>query len=144
MGQCQFMPSSFFKFAVDYNRDGRTDIWGDKGDVFASAANYLHQSGWKSGQKWGRAVRVPNNIDATLFDLKTAHPLSFWEARGVRLPDGAALPVDPTIQASLMRMNDDSNQSFLVYDNFKTILKWNNSRYFGAAVGMLADHIKNF
>ena len=63
MGQSQFMPSSFMRFAVDYDKDGDKDIWNSLPDVFASIANYLSQSGWKGDERWGRQVRLPNGFD---------------------------------------------------------------------------------
>ena len=79
MGQSQFMPSSFLNLAVDYNGDGRKDIWTTPADVFASAANYLSQSGWRPGQIWGRSVQLPKKFNAKLASLKIQKPLSGWQ-----------------------------------------------------------------
>ena len=70
MGNFQFMPSSFENFAVDYDKDGRRDIWNSKGDAFASAANYLSKSGWRGDQTWGRAVNLPKNFNFSLISKK--------------------------------------------------------------------------
>lgn len=140
MGQTQFMPSSFLRFAVDFNGDGRRDIWTTRGDVFASAANYLSSSGWKGDQTWGRAVRLPADFDTSLISLDVAKDLADWQAMGVRRPDGSDLPV-ADFKGSLVRPGDDESDVFIVYDNYRTTLKWNRSTYFALAVGHLADRI---
>lgn len=139
MGQSQFMPSSFLSFAVDYDGDGRRDIWYTLPDVFASIANYLSRSGWNNDQTWGRAVSLPANFDANLTDLSVTKPLSGWNAVGVRKPDGGKLP-DRDIAASVIRPGGGED-AFLVYDNYRVIMKWNRSQFFATAVGTLADRI---
>lgn len=140
MGQCQFMPSSFLNFAVDYDGDGRKDIWTTPGDVFASAANYLSKSGWKGDQTWGRAVTLPDGFDSGLAGLKIRKSLSEWQALGVRRSDGSDLPTRD-LKASLVIADKQGKSPYLVYNNYRTILKWNRSTYFAVAVGSLADRI---
>jgi membrane-bound lytic murein transglycosylase B len=139
MGQSQFMPSSFNAYAVDYDGDGRRDIWGTLPDVFASIANYLASFNWRADLTWGREVRAPAGLDPNLISLDVERTLPEWQALGVRNVDGGALP-DRLLPASLV-FPGDGPRSFLVYQNFKTILKWNRSSYFGVAVGQLADGI---
>ncbi|MGY3901022.1 lytic murein transglycosylase [Aeromonas lusitana] len=140
MGQVQFMPSSFLKYAVDQDGDGRKDLWGDLADVFGSAANYLHQNGWREDETWGRRVRVPDSLDPALLGLEVRKPLSAWQALGVRQQDGSALPkVD--MEASLIRPDDVHGRSYLAYDNYRVLRHWNRSPYFVVAVGTLADRI---
>jgi membrane-bound lytic murein transglycosylase B len=140
MGQSQFMPSSFVNFAVDHDEDGRRDIWTTKADVFASAANYLSQSGWKYDQTWGREVRLPKDFDLSLVDLKIAKPMDEWETLGVTKADGSPLPSRQLV-GSLVQPKGGNGQTFLVYNNYRTILKWNRSTYFAMSVGQLADLI---
>lgn len=140
MGQSQFMPSSFVNFAVDFDADGRRDIWTTKADVFASAANYLSKSGWKDDQTWGREVRLPKNFDLSLVDLNIAKPMNEWETLGVTKIDGTPLPTRQLV-GSLVQPKGGNGQTFLVYDNYRTILKWNRSTYFAMSVGHLADLI---
>jgi membrane-bound lytic murein transglycosylase B len=156
MGQCQFMPSSFLNFAVDNDGDGRRDIWTTKADVFASAANYLSQSGWRGDQTWGRQVSLPKNFDTALANLDTVKVLNDWQLLGVRRVNGADLPTRP-LMASLVLPerkaepassdpgdNDKSGASpaaYLVYENYRATLKWNRSTFFAMAVGHLADAI---
>src|SRR3546814_12195051 len=90
MGQNQFMPSSFHRFAVDHDGDGHKDIWGNLPDVFASIARYLSGSGWRDDITWGREVEVPAGFDRSPIGLEIRKPLSAWQALGVRrLGDGA-------------------------------------------------------
>jgi membrane-bound lytic murein transglycosylase B len=138
MGQSQFMPSSFLNFAQDHDGDGRRDIWDTQGDIFASIANYLAQSGWRDDITWGRRVRLPQGFDAALMDLKTRKPISAWQALGVRKPDGSALP-GRDLAAAIVQPDKESSPVFMVYENFHALLKWNRSTYFAAAVGTLAD-----
>ncbi|MDZ7641782.1 MAG: lytic murein transglycosylase [Desulfurivibrio sp.] len=142
MGQCQFMPSSFLKFSVDYDGDGRRDIWNTRRDVFASAANYLAESGWRDDQTWGRQVRLPADFDRQLAGLETRKLIGQWQELGVRRPDGSELPTRQ-LPASII-IPDEENQpelAYMVYENFRTTLKWNRSNYFALAVGLLSDAI---
>ncbi|MGB0749766.1 MAG: lytic murein transglycosylase [Magnetospiraceae bacterium] len=140
MGQCQFMPSSFLKYAQDYDGDGKQDIWNTRGDIFASAANYLSKEGWKDDETWGREVLIPKDFDATLAGEDTIKTLSDWQALGVRRIDGTDLPTRD-LNASLILIGDQNPRAFIIYDNFRTILTWNRSYYFAVAVGTLADRI---
>ena len=154
MGQSQFMPSSFLNFAVDFDGDGKRDIWNTEADVFASAANYLKRSGWRHDQTWGREVKLPRGFDAAalmpskrpkgcraLKHLTVRKRLSEWQRLGVRRADGGALP-RPDLAASLVLPDGPGGTAFLVYDNFRAALKWNCSILFATAVGLLADRIK--
>jgi membrane-bound lytic murein transglycosylase B len=138
MGQSQFMPSSYLSYAVGWRGDGRRDIWNRKEDVFASIANYLSRVGWRGDQSWGRDVRLPPGFDRSLIGIDTVKPLAEWQRLGVRRADGGDLPAAENA-ASLVLPGGDDGPALLVYDNFRSILKWNNSLYFASAVGRLAD-----
>ncbi len=140
MGQNQFMPSSFFNFAVDANGDGHKDIWNTKLDVFASTANYLAKSGWKHGEKWGRRVSVPKSFPADMVGPKIVKPLSYWKSIGVTDVNGAALPSE-NINASVVAPDGLGGPTYIVYGNYQTIMAWNRSTYFATSVGLLADAI---
>ncbi len=143
MGQSQFMPTSFFRFAEDFNKDGRRDIWGTEADVFASAANYLSSSGWKKGVPWGRKVELPAHFDPGLLGVNNSYSLQFWHDKGVRLPDGkTSVPFEGEYQASIVQPGGAGTPAFIVYDNYRVIMKWNKSSYFATAVGLLSDGIK--
>lgn len=140
MGQCQFMPSTFLKFAVDWDGDGKRNIWTNRADALASAANYLSQEGWKGDQTWGRAVRLPTDFPRNLLGTETRRTLAEWAALGVRGADGKPLPARD-LQASIVLAEGTKGPPFLVYDNFRTIMKWNRSTFFALAAGHLADRI---
>lgn len=140
MGQCQFMPSSFLSFAVDHDGDGRKDIWNTRADIFASAANLLASNGWQRGWTWGRPVRLPDVFDLGVEGLDKQKPLSEWQALGIRRMDGGNLP-KADIEASLLMPDGPDGPVFLVYDNFRVILRWNRSDYFALTAGYLADRI---
>lgn len=141
MGQNQFMPSSFFNFAVDRDGDEKRNIWSSLPDIFASTANYLHQSGWKNDELWGREVLLPDIFPETMAGLDKAKRLKSWENMGIRLPGGHMLPQAPGMEASLVLPDGKNGKAYLVYDNYKVIMKWNKSIYFATSVGLLADAI---
>lgn len=140
MGQTQFMPSSYERFAVDFDGDKKRDIWKSYSDVFASIANYLAQSGWNDEQTWGREVRLPKNFNAQLISLDVKKPLDAWQALGVRRADGRSLP-RADVEGSLVKAGSENGPVFMVYDNYRTTLLWNRSTYFALAVGHLADAV---
>lgn len=138
MGQNQFMPSSFLAFAVDYNGDGHKDIWKTRGDVFASTANYLMQSGWKSGQRWGRRVLLPQSFPHHYVKNKNKMSVNDWARLGVKDITGENLPSDQTL-GQIVAPDGVTGEAYLVYDNYQVIMKWNRSTYFATSVGLLAD-----
>ncbi len=140
MGQAQFMPSSFVNFAIDYDGDGRRDIWTTRADVFGSAANYLKRVGWQDDQTWGREVRLPNGFDSALADKDVLKPTGEWQALGVRRIDGGDLPARQ-LRAQIVLPDGPGGRSFMVYDNYRATLRWNRSHYFALAVGLLSDRI---
>ena len=141
MGQSQFMPSSFLAHAVDYDGDGRRDIWTTRPDIFASAANYLAKSGWRADQTWGREVKLPPDFDFALADLKVRKPIGGWQALGVRQPDGGDLPTRQLSASIVLPEKGKMSPAYLVYGNYRTTLRWNRSTYFALAVGLLSDGI---
>ena len=138
MGQNQFMPSSFLNFAVDHDGDGRRDIWQTKADVFASTANYLKRSGWRKGQTWGREVRLPKGFNYA--GARTRRTVAQFAKLGVRRADGGALPRS-RVRGRILMPEGRRGRAFLVYNNFRVILRWNRSNFFAIAVGTLADRI---
>ncbi|TWB33762.1 lytic murein transglycosylase [Nitrospirillum viridazoti] len=142
MGQVQFMPSAFFKFAQDFDGCGRRDIWTRTPDVLASAANYLSTVGWDAGTTWGREVTLPaKGLDAAAAaGLDKKRTLAEWAKAGVRSLDGKPLPAR-ALSASLVIPDGPDGRAFLVYDNYRTIMNWNRSTYFATTVGLLADQL---
>jgi len=141
MGQCQFMPSSFLSYAVDYDGDGRRDIWNDRADVLASIANYIGRLGWRGGESWGREVLVPPGLDPRFAGLELRRPTGEWNRLGVRSVDAGPLASRES-EASLVMPDGATGPAFLVYENFRVIMRWNKSTYFAASVGYLADSMR--
>jgi len=139
-GQMQFMPSTFLRHAVDYTGNGRKDIWGSLPDAFASAANYLSSTGWRTGETWGREVLLPADFDTKLASLDRKKPLQEWSALGVRRIDGTALP-RTAMEGSIVLPQGPGGPAFLVYHNFRVLLHWNRSVNYAISVGHLADRI---
>lgn len=140
MGQPQFMPSSYYHYAVDYDGDGFANIWHSYADIFASIANYLATNGWDASTRWGRKVRLPAAFDTTLAGLDQQQPVTGWAKTGVRNADGTALPAS-SLPASLILLNDRPEDAYLVYNNYRTLMHWNRSTYFATSVSLLAEAI---
>lgn len=140
MGQVQFMPSTFVRHAVDFDGDGRRDIWNSLPDIFASAANYLSRIGWQGDVIWGREVSLPDDFDWELAARNARKPVSAWAELGVRRADGGALPASP-IEGAIVLPAGHKGPAFLVYDNFEAILTWNRSLLYALSVGHLADRL---
>ncbi len=152
MGQPQFMPSSYLAYAQDFDGDGRRDIWNDEGDVFASIANYLARHGWDDNQTWGRAVQAPAAVRARVqksFDrpqsgcraIKQMSPsegLNAWSRQGVTNADGGPLP-SRNLDAQMILPDGVDGQAYLVYKNYRSILRYNCAHLYGVTVGELSD-----
>lgn len=142
MGQCQFMPSSYLRYAVDHNKDGKRDIWWTTEDVFASIANYLKSEGWKQGGEIAMPVILPANFSDTLMGHKIMRTTSEWSALGVKYNDGSKL-VDNGESASIVMIGSGSEEvPYIVYNNYKVLLRWNRSGYFVTGVDMLMEAIR--
>jgi lytic murein transglycosylase len=140
LGQTQMMPSEYYKYAVDYDGDGRRDLIHSAPDVLASTASYLLGLGWKRGEPWLSEVRVPANLPWDQADLAIELPRSKWAALGVTLADGRPLPAD-NLPASLLLPMGRSGPAFLVYRNFQVYLQWNNSLVYSTTAAYLATRI---
>ena len=139
MGQTQFMPTTYNQHAVDFDGDGKRDLWNSSADALASAAHYLQASGWQRGQPWGFEVRLPSDFDYALADPDQRRSLTEWAELGVRplAPTGAAA----SARASLQLPAGHQDPAFLLLDNFRSILKYNNSTSYALAIGLLADNL---
>jgi membrane-bound lytic murein transglycosylase B len=151
MGQTQFMPSSYLKWAQDFDGDGDRDIWRSSHAIFASIANYLKEHGWSPEMTWGREVRVPAGGSDALREaagmrtegcraereMTNRLPLARWQELGVRTMAGAALP-RVEVEASLIHTG---RRAFLVYSNYETLLDYNCAHSYALAVALLADQL---
>lgn len=143
MGQTQFIPTTYNTHAVDFDGDGRRDIWNTPADALASTAHYLQSSGWQRGQPWGVEVVLGSGFDYALADPTIRKSLAEWQQLGVKQPDGSAIPVAASQQqATLLLPAGYRGPAFLVLDNFRAILKYNNSTSYALAISLLSDRFK--
>jgi len=138
MGQTQFIPTTYNTHAVDFDGDGKRDIWNSSADALASAAHYLQASGWKQGKAWGFEVELPEGFDYALADTEIRKPLAEWRSLGLR-----NLPGDQEeANASLLLPAGHRGPAFLIMDNFRAILRYNNSSAYALAIGLLAENFQ--
>ena len=140
MGAVQFMPTNVIAYGVDANNDGKVNLWNDKEDIYASAANFLNKLGWEKGEKWGREASIPKNFDYRLTGLETKRTVNEWAALGVLRGNGSRLPKSD-FKASLIVPMGHRGPAFLVYRNFDTILGWNRSILYALSVAYLSDRL---
>lgn len=142
MGQNQFMPSSLLRYGKDGDGDGKIDIWNNTSDVFASTANYLVTEGWRSGGSWGFEVRLPSGFNSSLAGTRPGQgkTVARWQKLGVTLPGGLMLPASSQ-KGWLVTPDDSQGRTFLVFNNFRTLMHWNRSYYFAISIGKMADAI---
>lgn len=158
MGQPQFMPESYLRYAVDMNEDSKRDIWTSEVDVFGSIANYLKSFGWRNDQTWGRKVILPPGGEVSLQDkqedglapdkyckayksMGVWRDLQEWQDLGIRRMNGNDLP-DVTIPAALIIGDEGDGEAYLVYRNFCSIMRYNPSFKYALSVGLLSEAIK--
>jgi len=140
MGHTQFMPTSFMSYAVDFNGDGRKDIWNTIPDALGSTANYLNAFGWRPGETWGYEVKVPSGFNFAAARQMAKAPLSQWQQMGISRVSGKAFPRGTDV-ARLYMPAGASGPAFLLLPNFDVIKRYNNSDSYALAVGHLADRI---
>jgi lytic murein transglycosylase len=144
MGLTQFLPSEFYKYGVDFDGDGRVDIWTSVPDALASAAKQLIGEGWERGKPWAYEVRVPANIDCTIADPDRQMPLGEWLKRGYTLAYGRKAPArDLSEPASLLLPAGIYGPGFLIFHNYYVIKEYNFSDLYVLFVGHLSDLIND-
>lgn len=137
-GQPQFLPSSWHEYAVDYDGNGRKDIWNSYADVFASIANYLVKHGWQSNQPVAVTVNLPSHFNTQLVSLKMMKPVAEWEKLGVHVTQHAA-DLNSNLPASIIQ--PDGGPAMMVFNNFKVLMRWNHSTYYAGTVNYMADQL---
>jgi membrane-bound lytic murein transglycosylase B len=140
MGHTQFMPSSFMRYAVDYNGDGRKDIWNSVQDALGSTANYLKAFNWRPGETWGYEVHLPHGFDYAKARQLDRAPIGQWQQLGISRSNGKPFPRSSDV-ARLYMPAGASGPTFLLLPNFDVIKRYNNSDSYALAVGHLADRI---
>jgi lytic murein transglycosylase len=140
-GPTQFMPTSFKRFAVDFDGDGRRDVVDSVPDIIASTANNLKKDGWVSGQTWGYEVVVPEGFDFALADRSRQMTMQEWQQLGIRRPGDKPFP-RPADRAYLLVPAGARGPGFLMLNNFRAIMKYNPSEAYALAIGHLADRMR--
>ena len=140
MGQTQFIPTTYNTLAVDFDGDGRRDIWGTPADALASIAHYLQISGWRKDQPWGFEVELPDNFDYLLADGTVRKSVAEWRQLGVKLPNGTSVaPGTDPLSAALLLPAGHRGPGFLVLDNFQAAVRYNNSSSYALAANLLSE-----
>jgi lytic murein transglycosylase len=140
-GGTQFMPTSFKRFAVDFDGDGRRDVVDNPADLIASTANNLKKDGWQSGQTWGYEVEVPRGFNYMLADRAKAMTLAQWQHLGLKRPAGKSFP-HPGERAYLLAPAGAEGPGFLMLQNFRVIMKYNPAEAYALAIGHFADRLR--
>jgi len=140
MGQPQFMPTSYLRYAVDFEGNGRRDIWGSKADSLASIANYLARAGWRPGEGWGEQIAIPPTFNPSLAGRDNRRPVAEWARMGVRRLNGESLP-QSDLQAAVLIPDGVAGEAFFAYPNFAAIRRYNPSDYYAIAVGLIGDSV---
>lgn len=140
IGNTQFMPSAYRKYAVDGDHDGHINLWKSPRDALASGANFLAHLGWRRGERWGREVLLPPDFPFAESGLGNPRPIRHWAELGVRQTDKTPLP-DEDMQGAILLPAGHTGPAFIVYHNFDVIMGWNRSAFYALSVGLLADRI---
>jgi peptidoglycan lytic transglycosylase B len=140
-GPTQFMPTSFKRYAVDFDGDGRRDVVDSVPDVIASTANNLKMDGWIPGQSWGYEVRVPQGFNYLLADRAKQMTMLEWEHLGLRRANGQPFP-RPSDRAFLLVPAGERGPGFLMLQNFRVIMKYNPAEAYALAIGHFADRLR--
>ncbi len=144
MGHTQFMPSDFMNFAVDFDGDGKRDIWSSIPDSLASTGNSLHKNGWETGKTWAYEVRLPPGFDCTLQGPPKARSVAQWVGLGVkRTYDRAFPPQRLSDPAFLVLPAGMKGPAFLALNNFLVLKAYNFADLYAIYVGYLADRMIN-
>lgn len=141
MGQPQFMPSNFERLAVDFDGDGRRDIWDSRADALASIANYFAHHGWRENEGWGLAAQPPAGFDAERADTSQRRSLRDWSRAGWRRADGAALPQTETEAGIVVPNRSTSGTVYLGQHNFRVIRRYNPPVNYALAVALLSERV---
>jgi membrane-bound lytic murein transglycosylase B len=140
MGHTQFIPTTYNSYAVDFNGNGKRDIWGSPADALASAAHYLKASGWKDGQSWGYEVELPARFNSKLISRRIVKNAAAWEKLGLKRVRGQAFPRAGD-RGFLLAPEGTDGPVFLIIRNFSILKRYNNADVYALAVGHLADRL---
>jgi lytic murein transglycosylase len=142
-GQTQFMPNTFMRVAVDFDGDGKKDLFNSSVDSLASTANFLKDAGWKPGMTWGYEVAIPDSLKESKLGRKDYKDVKYWAEKGVKLANGKPLPNDLPVTGIIVN-SDLGSTSFLITKNFESIYRYNASEKYALAIGKLSEMIITF
>ena len=148
-GHCQFMPSSFYKYGYDYDKDSKIDLFNSRADIFASIANYLRQEGWNHLYSWGTEAAIKPDMASKIynkgnkFNRLDYHKLEYWNKQGVFIGNLAKQKIGKNDIAIVQPYEDKHYKAFLITPNYNILMHWNKSIYFATTVGKLADLIES-
>lgn len=143
MGQTQFIPTTYNAHAVDFDGNGKRDIWNSHADALASAGHYLQNSGWRRGGVWGYEVKLPQGFEFAEADMSVSKPQAEWVKAGIARIDGRPFPGGEADEnSSIFLPSGHRGPAFLVMHNFRTVLAYNASTSYALAVHLLADRYK--
>lgn len=140
LGQTQFLPSHYFKHAIDYDGDGRRNLMRSAPDIVASTAAFITSLGWQKGQPWLEEVRLPATMAWEMADAQAQSPRAEWAKAGITKANGSPLPADEQ-PASLLLLMGRNGPAFLAYPNFKVFMQWNHSLNYATTAAYLATRI---
>ena len=140
MGHTQFIPTTYQAYAVDFDGDGRRDIWNSIPDALASTASYLKKSGWKTGKSWGYEVVLPENFDYGLLEASTEFSISKWLSLGIKRASGDEFP-SVNDKARIYAPAGARGPAFILLKNFRVLKRYNNADTYALSVGHLADRL---
>ena len=143
MGHTQFIPTTYTAYAVDYDGDGRRDIWDTIPDALGSTAAYLKVSKWIPGQTWGYEVKLPKGFNPKRVSESTYHTMGQWQKMGITRVNGQPFP-RPNDKAQLWAPEGTDGPAFLTLNNFRSLLRYNNAKSYALAVGHLADRLAGY
>jgi lytic murein transglycosylase len=140
LGQTQFLPTHYDNHAVDYDGDGKRNLFKSAPDIIGSTAKFIQSLGWKKGEPWLEEVRVPASMDWSQAGLDIKQPRSFWAKQGVVLANGKPLPAD-AMPTSLLLLQGRGGPAFLAYANFSIFTEWNQSLNYATTAAYLATRL---
>ena len=140
-GPTQFMPTSFKRFAVDFDGDGRRDVVDTAIDMIASTANNLKKDGWVTGSTWGYEVVVPKGFNYMLADRSKQMSLAEWERLGIKRAGGKPFP-RPDDKGYLLVPAGTQGPGFIMLHNFRVLMKYNPAEAYALAIGHLSDRLR--
>ncbi|GLP96503.1 lytic murein transglycosylase [Paraferrimonas sedimenticola] len=142
MGPLLMSPEQLLNYGVDFDEDGKLDVWNSEADAYATLANELKQQGWQADRTWGRQVTLTAPVEPQHFNLGLLQSMTEWQQAGVRRWDGRDLPKVDDLSAGLLVPDGVEGRIYLAYPNYRLLMRSDSSHYQTLSIGYLADRIK--